>query len=433
MKIKVSVILPSLNVIQYIKECVESVLNQTLREIEVICVDAGSEDGTLEVLREYEKEDDRVKVIVSDKKSYGYQMNIGMKVAQGEYIGIVETDDYISEEMYAELYKVAKENEVDFVKADFYRFSGSGKEIHKALNRLSKDVNSYNRIISPREEQECFSFIMNTWSGIYKRDFLKKNNIRHNESLGASYQDNGFWFQTFLFAQKVYFVNKPYYMNRRDNPCSSVYSRDKVSCIFGEYDYILNVLQGNNDLFKTFSEVYVKTCYRAFRGHLNRVAAEYRVTFLERFAIEFEKLRCMGMLQESFLETDEGKFVCEIMNDPTGYYDNIQRLRSEIYENIISHENIIIYGAGMVGKRVFHDLSLLGKAERVVCFAVSDVQENLNEIEGIPVRAIADLKGEKSNYFIVVAVTRDYQKEIQDILEQGGFEHVFCVPDYIYT
>ena len=69
---KVSIIMPSLNVVDYIQECMESVVNQTLKDIEIICVDAGSTDGTLEILREYEEKDSRVKIILSDRKSYGY-------------------------------------------------------------------------------------------------------------------------------------------------------------------------------------------------------------------------------------------------------------------------------------------------------------------------------------------------------------------------
>ena len=92
---KVSVIMPSLNVVSYIRECIESVVNQTLKDIEIICVDAGSTDGTLEVLEEYTAKDNRIKLLHSDKKSYGYQMNMGIDAATGEYIGIVETDDYI--------------------------------------------------------------------------------------------------------------------------------------------------------------------------------------------------------------------------------------------------------------------------------------------------------------------------------------------------
>ena len=75
----VSVIMPSLNVVKYIDECIQSVLNQSLKEIEIICVDAGSTDGTYERLKEYETNDSRVRVILSDKRSYGYQVNLGIK------------------------------------------------------------------------------------------------------------------------------------------------------------------------------------------------------------------------------------------------------------------------------------------------------------------------------------------------------------------
>ena len=81
---KVSIIMPSLNVGSYIRECIESVLAQTLSDIEVLCVDAGSTDGTLEILEKYAKKDSRVRVIHSDRKSYGYQMNLGIQEANSE-------------------------------------------------------------------------------------------------------------------------------------------------------------------------------------------------------------------------------------------------------------------------------------------------------------------------------------------------------------
>ena len=86
---KISIIMPSLNVVEYIDECIKSVLNQTLTDIEILCVDAGSEDGTWEKLEQYASNDVRVKLIRSERKSYGYQMNLGIKAAKGEYIGIV--------------------------------------------------------------------------------------------------------------------------------------------------------------------------------------------------------------------------------------------------------------------------------------------------------------------------------------------------------
>ena len=92
---QISVILPSLNVVNYIDECLESVKKQTCSRIEMICVDAGSNDGTYEYLIKMSKNDKRIKVIRSEKKSYGYQLNLGIKQAKGKYIAIVETDDLI--------------------------------------------------------------------------------------------------------------------------------------------------------------------------------------------------------------------------------------------------------------------------------------------------------------------------------------------------
>ena len=97
---KVSIILPSLNVHEYIEDCLKSVCNQQLQDVEIICVDAGSTDGTLEIIQNFAKKDERIKLILSEKKSYGLQMNLGVDASNGKYIGIVETDDYVRPEMF---------------------------------------------------------------------------------------------------------------------------------------------------------------------------------------------------------------------------------------------------------------------------------------------------------------------------------------------
>ena len=96
---KLTVILPSLNVSAYIRECLESVMGQTMTDMEILCIDAGSTDGTCEIISEYTARDSRIRLIHSDRKSYGYQINLGISLARGEYLGIVETDDCISADM----------------------------------------------------------------------------------------------------------------------------------------------------------------------------------------------------------------------------------------------------------------------------------------------------------------------------------------------
>ncbi|MCI8503195.1 MAG: glycosyltransferase, partial [Dorea sp.] len=136
---KVSIIIPVYNVERYLAECMESVVTQTLRDIEIICVNDGSTDGSFKILKEYEKRDKRVTLISQENRGYGYAMNRGIMHASGEYIGIVEPDDYIVPDMYQDLYRTAKEYELDFVKADFYRFTtGADGEREFVYNHLSQ-------------------------------------------------------------------------------------------------------------------------------------------------------------------------------------------------------------------------------------------------------------------------------------------------------
>jgi len=253
--VKVSVIIPSLNVIEYIEEALTSVLNQSIKDIEVICVDAGSTDGTLEVLQRFAAKDDRVTLLQSDRKSYGYQMNMGVDHAKGEYIGIVEADDYVPENMYQDLYEIASAKKLDIIKSDFYRFTGEGESLVKLYFALTDRPDLYRRVFEPGKEQGSFLTTNNTWTGIYRREFLIENNIRHHESPGASFQDNGFYFQTLMHAKRVYLLNQPYYMNRRDNPGSSVFDKRKAYCMCDEYRFIYDRLK-ETGLFPKYREVY---------------------------------------------------------------------------------------------------------------------------------------------------------------------------------
>ena len=100
---KVTIIVPVFNVKTYLAECLDSILNQTLTEIEIICGDGGSNDGSLDILYDYEKRDSRIKVITKEKSGYGQSVNDCMNMAKGEYIGIVESDDVVVPEVFFRL------------------------------------------------------------------------------------------------------------------------------------------------------------------------------------------------------------------------------------------------------------------------------------------------------------------------------------------
>jgi glycosyltransferase involved in cell wall biosynthesis/acetyltransferase-like isoleucine patch superfamily enzyme len=321
-KPRVSIIIPTYNVEDYLKECLNSVVNQTLRDIEIICVNDGSTDNSLSILKEYAEKDERIKIISKPNSGYGHTMNVGIDAATGEYIGIVEPDDYVAPDMYETLYLEAVKNDVDLIKADFYTFTGNGKNIKKTYQKLAREDSNYNHVINPQEDLRVFRFIMHTWSGIYKRNFIEKYNIRHNETPGASFQDNGFWFQTLAFATRTYFLNKPFYMLRRDNPGSSTKSKGKVFAACKEHDFIRDILDNNPELKKNpeFKEKLIRVCqYKRWDSYfftVRRIGPEFYKMFLEKFHEDFVLAAKNNELDKELFSKEEWDLLQKIIKDP---------------------------------------------------------------------------------------------------------------------
>lgn len=328
---KVSIIIPVYNVQNFLQECLESVVTQTLKEIEIICVNDGSTDESLSILEKYALKDNRIKIINKTNAGYGHTMNVGMDKASGEYIGIVESDDFVTTDMYRRLYEIAQSNDIDIIKADFYNFVDKHKNIKKTYRSLTygkKDY--YKKILNPAETKEVFKFIMNTWSGIYKKRFLDKYKIRHNETPGASYQDNGFFFQTFSLAKKIYFLDEPLYMKRMDNPHSSIHSREKVFSMKDEYDFIRNFLEKNPILLERYLGVY---WFKKFHNYLftyNRVAPEYKTMFLDHFSTEFENALDRREIEEKVFSTTDIKTMHKIVSSPEKFHK--EESRGKLYK-----------------------------------------------------------------------------------------------------
>lgn len=227
-KILISVLIPCLNSQDYIKQCVESVSGQTLKDLEIICIDAGSHDSTVDILNQLESNDSRIKVLNSDKKSYGYQMNIGLDNASGEYIAIVESDDYVDEAMFQYLYDLAKDYDADIAKTTFYHVfdDDNQKLVLDDYKKQLKDVNdSFKLIDQPRFIHGHPSI----WAGIYKSSFLKTNDIRFMEEDGAAWVDNPFFYETAILANNIVYRHVSFYYYRETNQESSSNSLNDFS------------------------------------------------------------------------------------------------------------------------------------------------------------------------------------------------------------
>ncbi len=271
-KPKVSVVMPSKNAAEYIDACLKSVEAQTLKTIEILCVDAMSTDGTREIIQKHQEKDARIKLLDDDKGSSGYADNKGFKHAAGDYVAIVETDDLIKPDMMEKLYAVARADDLDYVKANFSIF------IEKNGVRLAMDQNNYmkklaaiyDRVISTKDYPEILNRDGYMWKGIYKRDFIIKNNLWLNETKGAAYQDNGFLHKTIINGRRVKYIKECFYQYRRDNVNCSAYSKNGLNMMLKEYEYIDGYMK-NSEAAKPFMKNYYYKLFHQFR-------AQYRKT-----------------------------------------------------------------------------------------------------------------------------------------------------------
>ncbi|MBQ1311152.1 MAG: glycosyltransferase [Blautia sp.] len=320
--IKVSVIIPVYNVENYLRECLESVTRQTLKEIEIICVNDGSTDDSLKILLGYAAKDPRIIVINQPNSGYGKAMNVGIDRAAGEYIGIVEPDDLVALSMYEDLYKICRENDLDFAKADFYRFSTKPgtKDLSLTYEALCRYDSHYGVVFDPSHRPDTLNYVMNTWSGIYRREFLVENHIRHNETPGASFQDNGFYFQTFVYGKRAMLVKKPYYRNRRDNPNSSMQNPEKLYCVDDEYNYIREILAENEVLWKRFQGMYWKKCFDNYDTTLRRISPPYKREYAEHMYKMLKTAKDSGELDLSVFPDSSKAIVNRILRNWQEYY-----------------------------------------------------------------------------------------------------------------
>ena len=210
---KVSIIIPIYKVEKYLGECLDSIIHQTLEDIEIICVNDGSPDNCLSIIKEYAQNDDRIIVIDKENGGYASAINTGLKIAKGEFIQIVESDDYCDLNMCKEMYNKIYNTDADFVVADFYFLRNSYKRSVKRstiLEECDKDIEYFNLETLPY----IIKKVAFPWKSLYRAEFIKKNNIQMLQDGNGAYEDQP-WNATILsLANKILYLNKPFYYYR---------------------------------------------------------------------------------------------------------------------------------------------------------------------------------------------------------------------------
>lgn len=411
MKPKVSVIITVHNIEKYIGECIESVLSQSIEDLELICIDDASTDSSLEIVKKYAESDTRLRVIAQvESVGPSTARNIGYRLAQGEYVYQIDGDDYIVEGALERMYSCAKENELELLTFSALAFADSKeieKDVHHLLN-LYMRIGTYNGI---KNGMDLFAelthngdFYGNLCCIFVNKDFFDKNNLYLVDGLYASADSP---FLIYLKAQRTMCIPDALYMRRfRENSIVT----SKKSLI--KFESILVQFLYEFDLWKkyAFEEKIEEALNKYFALNWKRVLKTYN-DVVDKNA----ELKLLPRYKGA-------KFVYyNIIKGENTYWIN---QTSQTIEEIKQYKNVIIYGAKDIAKEVKAILDQNGINYYV--FAVSD-NANEKKFEDRPIYCIEELAYMKEDAMVIIAVSKRHQKLIKENLYAMGFKNILLV------
>lgn len=285
---KISVLVPCYNVEKYLEQCIDSITGQTLTDMEIICLNDGSTDRTLEILKGYAGKDSRIVIVDKANSGYGATMNIGLRMAKGKYIAIVESDDYIEPQMFEVMYNEAEKDGLDLVRCLYINRNGvTGKDT------VVNDTELYEcgRVFNPLEQKKIFLIAPSIWAGLYRRECLEKNDVCFLETPGASYQDASFAFKAYVAAKKMKVVPEVLH-NYRINSNSSVNSPGKVFCVCDEEAEIRRYAK-EHGVYDELKGIMALRAFGSYKWNYNRLGP---LSLKRKFIIQWSK-EAKGMFE----------------------------------------------------------------------------------------------------------------------------------------
>lgn len=340
--VKVSVVIPVYNVEQYLERCLDSIINQTLNDIEIICVNDGSTDKSLEILEKYASNDSRIKILSQENGGHAVATNNGINLATGEYLFLMDSDDILKIDALEKTYNVAKEKDVDFVLFKAINYDDAKQEyyenefysMNKIANTVGDNIFNYHDL-----GKRVFNVVVAPWTKLYNMNFIKDIGVKFPE--GLIFDDNVFFWEVMLSAEKVYFL-KEHLFYRRWYENSSTRAGDK------RFIDSLIINSMIIDLFDEFGEL--KGVYKEVLFNRKVSLAEKRFTQINE---EFKEL---------YFDEMQKNFFNWIQNDENLYSINktlTQRNRN-ILKAILTSKNVeefklLIKDIKLSSQRVFDD------------------------------------------------------------------------------
>lgn len=257
--IKVSIIVPVYNVEKYLDKCLDSLVNQTLKDIEIIIVNDGTKDNSQQIIDVYHKRyPKKIKSYIKDNGGLSSARNYGIKKASGEYIAFVDSDDYVDTQMYELMYNKAKENEFDIVCCDFNEIR-KGKPVPCSCH-IEKDILNKDEV-----KNSMVNFYPSAWNKIYNNTLLRKTQIQFKENIW--FEDVEFIYRLLPYVSTIGTIHKYLYQYLIRDGSITTTSDMRIYHYIDNWNGLLSFYK-KNDLYDEYKEIleynYVRYLYATF-------------------------------------------------------------------------------------------------------------------------------------------------------------------------
>ncbi|WP_407376088.1 glycosyltransferase [Methanobrevibacter sp.] len=286
--VKVSVIVPVYNASDYLKESLDCILNQTLSDLEVICVDDGSEDNSLDILNQIASDDDRVRVFSQSNQGGGAARNNALSYATGKYLYFMDADDEIKKDAFARLYDVCEENDLDFVIFKAVNYAEDTGEYFETPYYNMDKIRDFARgkVFSYDDLGELiFNISVTPWCKFYNRQFVSKTGARFLE--GSIFHDNQFFWEVLFNAERMYFLDESLYIRRRHSASSTGAGDLRYINIINVVNNIIKLFVKYGQLDKYKEILYNKKVFWIHTRYLE-IRDEFKDDFYREMKLDFE-------------------------------------------------------------------------------------------------------------------------------------------------
>lgn len=405
-KYKVSIIIPVYNCEKYIARCLESIIKQTLKEIEIICINDASGDDSFDILNNYQKKDSRIKIIhMPVNKGAGLCRNKGLELASGEYIHFVDADDYMMLDACEKLYNHMKEKNGDIC---FHKIKiiseNKNNESSVSQGILEKYDGSYIGTGLLDEFVKNNEFFLYPWSVIFKRKLINENKLTFSSLLIG--EGGQFVLKALVRAKSASVLDEVlYYYNVHEDSIMGKNSKRSIILLGQISQYIIGVRE-----FAICNNSY------GLKNFLVQQKKKIKPTLDNLSKDELENI-------EKAIKEDFSKYIFYELKNATIEDDLV--LDDSITQILEKINSVILYGAGNITKNILKILNFYGiELEAII---VTNRENNPENIYGHKIYQIDELHESQKKEYVLVPLKRRYLDEVKLNLEKNGFKNIICI------